>query len=468
MEYKNYLPLTDIENDKLNFKELSIEIAAFINAFPSDIPFSISLNGSWGSGKSTMLNFIEKNLDEKCKVIRFNPWLITSKEDLILSIFEEMNEQIASLTTSKSSKIKEKLKSYSRKFMPTFVKGLTYYESMKYNMDPSLTGAIAEETFKLTESLVKEKEFDKPLSVQKKELADELKKVLSDANKKIVIFIDELDRLFPDEIITVFQMVKAILDFPGVLFVVAMDDEVVKNALSKKGIQNPADYLEKIFQKNYNLSSKYQIRTLTKSYIYPRLDLDDECHVLLKKCLDAYIMGNYGLQIKDFTHDQELVIENCETKEDRAANWKLHQKTLDRGASLMRSYQELFREFSRSLNLDNPRRFNKFANYLLENWPKIYNRIFKEIKKKDLYIYCTFILLVTNYFFPESISVYFSDTNYNEPGEEPGFIVSVKAHLYSIFPEYISENNNILKTTNFIRVCCREIVSYPDQNKLFY
>lgn len=162
MDYKNYLPLTDIDQDKLNFKELSIEIADFINAFPSDIPFSISLNGSWGSGKSTMLNFIEKSLSEKCRVIRFNPWLITNKEDLILTIFEEINERIA----SKSSKIKEKLKSYSLKFMPTFVKGLTYFESMKYNLDSSLTGVLAEETSNLTESLVKG--FDKPLSIQKK------------------------------------------------------------------------------------------------------------------------------------------------------------------------------------------------------------------------------------------------------------------------------------------------------------
>ncbi|MEC1599818.1 P-loop NTPase fold protein, partial [Bacillus spizizenii] len=382
MEYRNYLPLTDIDNDKLNFKGLSIEIADFINAFPSDIPFSISLNGSWGSGKSTMLNFIEKNLNEKCKVIRFNPWLITNKEDLILSIFEELNEQIASLA-SKSSNIKEKLKSYSLKFMPTFVKGLTYYESMKYNIDPSLTGVLAEEASKFTESLVKEKEFDKPLSVQKKELEYELRKVLSDGNEKIVIFIDELDRLFPDEIITVFQMVKAILDFPGVLFVVAMDDEVVKNALSKKGIQNPVDYLDKIFQKNYNLSSKYQIRTLTKSYIYPRLDLDNECHKYLKRCLDTYIMGHYELQIKDFTHDQDLVLENCETEEDKKVNWELKQNT--KRGSLLGSYQDLFKEFSNSLNLDNPRRFSKFSSYILENWPKLYKQIFNDRSKKDLY-----------------------------------------------------------------------------------
>ncbi|WP_195536517.1 KAP family P-loop NTPase fold protein [Bacillus paralicheniformis] len=470
MNYKNYLPLTDIDQDKLNFKELSIEIADFINNFPSDVPFSISLNGSWGSGKSTMLNFIEANLNEKCRIIRFNPWLITNKEDLILSIFEEINEQIVSTP----SKIKEKLKSYSLKFMPTFVKGLTYYESMKYNIEPSLTGVLAEETSKLTGSLVKEG-FDKPLSVQKKELANELKKVLSDANEKIVIFIDELDRLFPDEIITVFQMIKAILDFPGVLFVIAMDGEVIKDALIKKGIQSPTDYLDKIFQRNYNLFTKFQIRTLTKSYIFNELNLELECYKSLKKCLDTYIMRKNELQITD-TIDLDLIIENCITEEDTRTQWKLPSlkdgsmnllSISQRRVKLRLNYQNLFEELTNSLNLNNPRRFSKFANYLLEYWPKLYEQLFKERSKKDLYIYCAFIILITNYFYPEYISVDYMDseltTNDSKFLEAPNLIRVVKEHLNLIFPVYYSERNT-LKTTKFIRDCCSKIITYPDMN----
>lgn len=462
MEYKNYLPLTDIDQDKLNFKELSIEIADFINAFPSDIPFSISLNGSWGSGKSTMLNFIEKSLSEKCRVIRFNPWLITNKEDLILTIFEEINERIA----SKSSKIKEKLKSYSLKFMPTFVKGLTYFESMKYNLDSSLTGVLAEETSNLTESLVKG--FDKPLSIQKKELELELKEVLSKKNEKLVIFIDELDRLFPDEIITVFQMIKAILDFPGVLFMVAMDDQVVKDALTKKGIQRPTDYLDKIFQKNYYLSSKYQIRTLTYNYIYTRLEKNNSCHHHLKACLDAYIMGKTDLQITSVTHDINLILENCETEEDTMKGWILSPNSSS--DALRTSYHNLFSEFSGSLNLDNPRRFSKFANYLLENWPKLSEQLFKE-GGVDRDVYCAFLLLVTNYFYPEYISVNIFDNKLSsvdpEFPESPVFVKTVKRHLDLIFPSYYC-GENYLRTTKFIRICCNKIVSYPDMGKEFY
>ncbi|MBN7744715.1 hypothetical protein JYA35_19230 [Bacillus velezensis] len=461
MEYQNYLPLTDIDQDKLNFSELSKEIADFINVFPSDIPFSLSINGTWGSGKSTMLNFIERNLNqEKCNIIRFNPWLITNREDLILAVFEEINNQIENTY----AKAKEKLKSYSLKFIPTFLKGITYYESMKHGLEASTSEFIANGVSEVSSGLIGG--FDKPLSVQKKELETELKKVLSEQNKKIVVFIDELDRLFPDEIITVFQMIKAILDLPGILFVVAMDGEVVKNALIDKGIQNPVNYLEKIFQKNYNLFTRLQIRTLTEHYLFSRLDLQKECDRSLKTCLDVYIMANTDLWIKEIHHDENLFLENCKVDETHY-DWKLDK--INRSSSINESYWDIFRELSDSLGLNNPRRFGKFAEFLLENWPKLYTKVLKG-KVGNHYHHSAFVLLVTNFFFPEyCLSRYLISKYYLSGDEEdslPKYIKVIRNHFNLIFPSYYREvengNRKVLKTTNFIETCCHSIISYPD------
>lgn len=87
----NYLPLNEIANDKLNFKDKAVEISNFVNGFRCEVPYAISINGSWGKGKSTMLNFIEELIDKnKCEIIRFNPWMISGKDELILALFEEM------------------------------------------------------------------------------------------------------------------------------------------------------------------------------------------------------------------------------------------------------------------------------------------------------------------------------------------------------------------------------------------
>jgi hypothetical protein len=131
--------------------------------------------------------------------------------------------------------------------------------------------------------------FDKPLSRRKKELYEEMELKVGDSREKIVVIIDELDRLFPDEIITVFQMIKSSLDFPGLFFVVAMDDTAVSDALVKKGISNPTYYLQKIFQRSYNINAKYQIRTLADHFLLNNLDGSRECDKGLIESVQAFI-----------------------------------------------------------------------------------------------------------------------------------------------------------------------------------
>lgn len=60
IEMDGYVPLSNIEFDKLNFATKAKEIAKFIESVPNTIPYAVTINGSWGSGKSTMLNFKEE------------------------------------------------------------------------------------------------------------------------------------------------------------------------------------------------------------------------------------------------------------------------------------------------------------------------------------------------------------------------------------------------------------------------
>ncbi|MRB19199.1 hypothetical protein GH853_32545, partial [Bacillus thuringiensis] len=74
-----------------------------------------------------------------------------------------------------------------------------------------------------TAQVVSDSFFDeKPLSKRKTDLNNILDQTLREDGQKIVVMIDELDRLFPDEVVTVFQMIKSNLDLPGLFFIVAM------------------------------------------------------------------------------------------------------------------------------------------------------------------------------------------------------------------------------------------------------
>ncbi|WP_226644448.1 P-loop NTPase fold protein [Mesobacillus subterraneus] len=283
-EEMNYLPVEDMQYDKLGFETKAREIATFINEFPSYLPYSIGLNGPWGSGKSSMLNFIEQSLNqERCKVIRFNPWMVTDNESLIKNLFEEIYYEIDGGVTA----AKQKFAEYAQKIIPSATKLLTYFGAISEGMDPKgatvVSGGAGEVTKGIGEVI-----FNKPLSKRKKEVYEAMDATYRDTEKKIVVMIDELDRLFPDEIITVFQMIKSSLDFPGLIFIVAMDNSMVNEALIKRGISNPTYYMEKIFQRNYYVNSKFQIRTLTDNFLFNYLEDTNKIEKNLKDCIEAY------------------------------------------------------------------------------------------------------------------------------------------------------------------------------------
>jgi hypothetical protein len=78
--------------------------------------------------------------------------------------------------------------------------------------------------------------------------------------KRLVIFIDELDRCSSDQVVSALETIKTFLEVPGCIFVVAADLQVLEQALRKEARQetprdatNPyysagSSYLDKVFQ----------------------------------------------------------------------------------------------------------------------------------------------------------------------------------------------------------------------------
>lgn len=69
---------------------------------------------------------------------------------------------------------------------------------------------------------------------------------------RIVVFIDDLDRCFPDKALEVLESIKAFLDIDGIVYVIAMDsnsiDTILKNKYGEKSTVKGLDYLQKIVQ----------------------------------------------------------------------------------------------------------------------------------------------------------------------------------------------------------------------------
>lgn len=426
IEELQYLPLKDIEKDRLGFEEKAQDIATFINHFSPKLPYSLSINGSWGAGKSTMLNFIETKLDKgKCKVVRFNPWMITEKEDLIKSLFEEI---YYAMGEGDFQNAKNAFFKYARKIIPSATKALTFAGAYMHGLAPA-AATTASTIAGDTTQVISDALFDeKPLSKRKKDLNTMLDETLREDGQKIVIMIDELDRLFPDEVVTVFQMIKSNLDLPGLFFVVAMDEEVVFDALKEKGVSKPDYYLQKIFQRSYLINTKYQIKTLSENYIMKYLDDDKTSHIELREALLAY----FYLEDKHFIFSPDKPpsfydssLQDNYTHRNNADKWDIGE-----------SYYDVSKVLSSDLNIHNPRAFLRLAEILIEKWDRYYNHIFKQEKEIKHFVYVSFLIFISHYTYPDYTEVHYLMKNKRTDDDRPLFIQEVGMHIQYLIPSF--------------------------------
>lgn len=96
---------------------------------------------------------------------------------------------------------------------------------------------------------------------------DEFKQIVNDlgAGKRLVVFIDELDRCAPDKVVDVLDTVRTFLDVPNTIFIVAADQEALECALAKRLQQatptnttdpyysSGGEYLGKVFHYQFEL-----------------------------------------------------------------------------------------------------------------------------------------------------------------------------------------------------------------------
>ena len=90
----------------------------------------------------------------------------------------------------------------------------------------------------------------KPLPQVKGDLIEGLREL----NRRIVVIIDDLDRLEPHEAVEIMRLIKAVADFLNILYVLCYDPEILADSLKCiLSVDNGAAYLEKIVQVRFKV-----------------------------------------------------------------------------------------------------------------------------------------------------------------------------------------------------------------------
>jgi predicted KAP-like P-loop ATPase len=235
--YHSDAPLSDPDQDDFDRLPFARRIAETITTRNDPASLCIGIYGKWGEGKTTVLKFIEKELapHENVQIIHFNPWRFRTEDDLFVGFFGALAGGIGKSLKSKHDRATEAIAPYAK-----------ILGSASIGVGVPMVGSINVSAAQLTRSLLES------ASADVETLKSRLEKLIKETKKKLVIVVDDTDRMDRKQIHAVFKLIKACGDFLYTIYVLAFDDNAVAAALATEysGGDTPAgyDFLEKIVQ----------------------------------------------------------------------------------------------------------------------------------------------------------------------------------------------------------------------------
>jgi hypothetical protein len=243
------------QDDDLGRWRFAAEIAEVIRSTPTDWSARIGIFGKWGEGKSTILHFLEEMLKPEGNIVfYFTPWAVQELDELwaefgkaLLEALEQADLDVESPWKATTRKVQEKLGST----------GLS-------EMGESAAELLGKDKlFKSALNLVGK--WLKPDGAQVRKIRERL------GERRVIAFIDDLDRATPELLPKLLLSLREILDLPGFTFVLAFDNEIVADGLvtANKGWGDGHSFLDKILDFHYYLPpvSKSRKRLLLKNML---------------------------------------------------------------------------------------------------------------------------------------------------------------------------------------------------------
>ncbi len=236
---EGFIPDVVTEEDQLKRTDYAKSVAENIkNAQNDKNSLAIGIVGKWGSGKSSFMKQIETILakEEDLIIITFNPWYSTTPSALTKDFFDVLKE------------------------------ALTPYDMrMKYQLDDYVQKVVSIED--VYAQILKVFVSDTSNEAQ----FEDIKNSINTIGKKIIVFIDDIDRLDKQEIVEVIRIIRNTAAFPHFVYVAAYDKNYVNEALKDLNPYQAETFLEKIFQVEITLP-EYEEDVLEEMLIKSLLD----------------------------------------------------------------------------------------------------------------------------------------------------------------------------------------------------
>ncbi|MCU1470460.1 MAG: hypothetical protein JWQ39_1609 [Glaciihabitans sp.] len=202
----------------------------------------VALVGPWGAGKSSVIGLIRRGLRKQGSddgrpwtIVDFNPWLFQDLTSLQIGFLGALQGALGrSKRTARRKAVRAAVGSIGKRIAPLGGLGA----AVGLNLSEPLKGIAA---------LIEGQE-------DPKRDQDELDALLLKDKSPVLVVLDDLDRLSPDELLLVFKLIRLVGRLPYVHYLVAYDEDTLLDVLSRTGLvgardlRRASDYLEKMIQ----------------------------------------------------------------------------------------------------------------------------------------------------------------------------------------------------------------------------
>jgi formylglycine-generating enzyme required for sulfatase activity len=270
-----------------HFDDFAATLARLIADKKTLTPLTIGVSGAWGSGKTSLLRRVQRQLDgtqallkrgrtkavhldfanpaenpqeqfRVCRTVWFNAWKYADEDALLVALVRRIVQSMAGDDLVNQAIARLLDPSYPRRDVVNTVLGWFKVKAPGVEIgldtgDPQPT-PFAEKTAMLD---LFDEAFDRLMAAWVHHRLDAGK--IDPEEGVLVVFIDDLDRCLPPKVVQVLEAVKLFLDKEGCVFVLGADAEVVRQAVEShyqnaKVTGEDADkYLEKVIQLRFDL-----------------------------------------------------------------------------------------------------------------------------------------------------------------------------------------------------------------------
>jgi predicted KAP-like P-loop ATPase len=275
---KELIMWSDFESsvDYLNFGEVS-SLAVDILKSNNMLPVSIGVFGNWGAGKSSLLKIIEKQISDECGeeilVVNFDAWLYQGYDDARAALLEVIATKLNEAAQGDEGVVKKTFNLFNRvdkvRALGLTIEGVALAHGISTGglvsrglnaVKDIFNNGINEDNYQNSMKLgseiaklglIKDKELSTPPQ-QINLFRNEYNDILKSLNKKLIVFIDNLDRCLPHNAIQTLEAIRLFLFLPNTAFVIAADEDMIRTSVSEyfKGTsaRHHIDYLDKLIQ----------------------------------------------------------------------------------------------------------------------------------------------------------------------------------------------------------------------------